>query len=142
MARGVATRTTCRAGGRACARVESVDGERWTKVLGTERGQARCAPTSTLVDSEPARRRRWTQELEGRPFERMFREVTTEVVARARGRRHRVTLALHQRLRGINRLGGFLLRRASRACSTRRSTAWSASWPLTGPPATTARGAR
>jgi carbon monoxide dehydrogenase subunit G len=39
--------------------------------------------------------------------------VTTEVVLEPEGGGTRVTLALHQRLRGINRLGGFLVRRAS-----------------------------
>ena len=93
-------------------RVESVADERWAKVLGTEKGKSVRAD-ERLVDSEPQRRRTWTQELEESPFERMFREVTTEVVLEPEADGTRVTLSLHQRLRGINRLGGFLLRRAS-----------------------------
>ena len=62
---------------------------------------------------EPPARLTWTQDLEESPFERMFREVTTEVTLESEAGGTRVTLALHQRLRGINRLGGFLLRRAS-----------------------------
>jgi uncharacterized protein YndB with AHSA1/START domain len=93
-------------------RVESVAGERWTKVLGTTKGKSVRADEH-LVESEAPRRRTWTQDLEESPFERMFREVTTEVVLEPEAGGTRVTLALHQRLRGINRLGGFLLRRAS-----------------------------
>jgi uncharacterized protein YndB with AHSA1/START domain len=94
-------------------RVESVADDRWTKVLGTQKGKSVRADEH-LVDSEPPSRRTWTQELEESPFERMFREVTTEVVLEPEAGGTRVTLVLHQRLRGINRLGGFLLRRASR----------------------------
>jgi uncharacterized protein YndB with AHSA1/START domain len=93
-------------------RVESVAGERWTKVLGTEKGKPVRADEH-VVDSAPPARLMWTQDLEESPFERMFREVTTEVVLEPEAGGTRVTLALHQRLRGINRLGGFLLRRAS-----------------------------
>ena len=93
-------------------RVESVASGRWTKVLGTEKGKPVRAD-ERLVESEPPERRRWTQDLEESPFERMFREVTTEVVLEPEAGGTRVTLALHQRLRGINRLGGFLVRRAS-----------------------------
>ena len=93
-------------------RVESVAGDRWTKVLGTEKGKPVRADEH-LVDNEPPRRRTWTQDLEESPFERMFGEVTTEVGLEPEGGGSRVRLALHQRLRGINRLGGFLLRRAS-----------------------------
>jgi hypothetical protein len=91
-----------------------VAGARWTKVFGTKKGKSVRADEH-LVDSEPPRRRTWTQDLEETPFERMFREVATEVVLDPEAGGTRVTLALHQRLRGINRLGGFLLRRASRS---------------------------
>jgi carbon monoxide dehydrogenase subunit G len=94
-------------------RVESVTLERWTKVLGTAKGKPVRAD-EVLLENDPLERRSWTQELEESPFERMFREVTTEVVLEPDGDRTRVTIALHQRLRGINRLGGFLVRRASR----------------------------
>jgi uncharacterized protein YndB with AHSA1/START domain len=93
-------------------RVESVAGDRWTKVLGTEKGKPVRADEH-IVAVEPPARLTWTQDLEESPFERMFREVTTEVMLEPEAGGTRVTLALHQRLRGINRLGGFLLRRAS-----------------------------
>ena len=93
-------------------RVENVAGQRWTKVLGTEKGKPVRADEH-VVAIEPPARLTWTQDLEESPFERMFREVTTEVTLEPEAAGTRVTLALHQRLRGINRLGGFLLRRAS-----------------------------
>ena len=93
-------------------RVESVAGERWTKVLGTAKGKSVRADEH-LVESEAPRRRTWTQDLEESPFERMFREVSTEIVLEPEAGGTRVTVALHQRLRGINRFGGFLVRRAS-----------------------------
>jgi carbon monoxide dehydrogenase subunit G len=94
------------------SRVEDVGPERWTKVLGTAKGKSVRAD-ERLVENDPLERRVWTQDLEESPFERMFREVTTEVVLEPDGDGTRVSLALHQRLRGVNRLGGFLLRRAS-----------------------------
>ena len=60
------------------SRVESVAAERWTKVFGTRKGKSVRAD-ERLLDSDPLARRSWTQELEESPFERMFREVTTEV---------------------------------------------------------------
>ena len=94
------------------SRVESVAAERWTKVFGTRKGKSVRAD-ERLLDSDPLARRSWTQELEESPFERMFREVTTEVRLESEDGGTRVTLTLHQRLRGINRLGGFLARRAA-----------------------------
>ena len=85
---------------------------RWTKVFGTQKGKSVRAD-ERLVDNDPPARRSWTQELEESPFERMFREVTTEVRLEPEDGGTRVTLTLHQRLRGINRLGGFLARRAA-----------------------------
>jgi hypothetical protein len=93
-------------------RVEAVTGDRWTMVFGTDKGKSVRAD-ERLIGSEAPGHRSWTQDLEESPFERMFREVTTEVVLEPEGGGTRVTLALHQRLRGINRLGGFLVRRAS-----------------------------
>ena len=93
-------------------RVEDVAGGRWTKVFGTGKGKAVRAD-ERLIDNEPPRRRAWTQDLEESPFERMFREVSTEIVLEPEAGGTRVTVALHQRLRGINRFGGFLVRRAS-----------------------------
>jgi hypothetical protein len=68
-----------------------------------------------LVSNEPPRRRTWAQEVEGTPFERVLREAITEVDLHAdRGRGTEVTIEVRQRLRGFARLGGFMVRRATR----------------------------
>jgi uncharacterized protein YndB with AHSA1/START domain len=93
-------------------RVEAVTAERWTKVMGTEKGKAVRAD-ERLVDLEPLRRRAWSQELEASPFDRVFSEIATEVRLDPRDGCTAVTLSLRQRLRGLNRLGGPLVRRAA-----------------------------
>ena len=95
-------------------RVESVSTEHWTKVLATDKGKPVRAD-ERLLESVPNRHRRWTQELEGSPFERLLAEVSTEVRLEPAGEAATdVTIELHQRLRGVNRLGGLLMRLASR----------------------------
>jgi uncharacterized protein YndB with AHSA1/START domain len=94
-------------------RVEEVSNDRWTKVMTTDKGKVVRADERILV-SEGPRVRRWTQDLEDSPFERLLSEVSTAVELEPEAGGTRVTLELHQRLRGINRLGGFMVRRASR----------------------------
>jgi uncharacterized protein YndB with AHSA1/START domain len=95
-------------------RVEAVDAERFTEVLGTEKGRSVRADFRVLESTAPEVRR-WRQEVEGSPFERLLRSADTEVrlAADAAGGT-RVTLTIRQRLRGIGALGGFLVRRATR----------------------------
>jgi uncharacterized protein YndB with AHSA1/START domain len=90
-------------------RVESVSARGWTTVLRSPRGRAVRADWS-LEASERPRRRAWSQELEGTPFERVLAERRVEV----RVERGEVTLELTQRGRGWARFGGLLLRRAAR----------------------------
>jgi uncharacterized protein YndB with AHSA1/START domain len=96
-------------------RVESVTRDGWTLVLGAKSGKGvRC--DYALLVSEPPHRRAWRQEIAGSPFERILREAVTEVVvepANGDGGAARVTLVLRQRMRGLARLGGFLVRRAT-----------------------------
>jgi uncharacterized protein YndB with AHSA1/START domain len=94
-------------------RVEDVSDDRWTKVMTTDKGKVVRADERILV-SEGPRVRRWTQDLEDSPFERLLSEVSTAIELEPEAGGTRVTLELHQRLRGINRLGGFMVRRASR----------------------------
>jgi uncharacterized protein YndB with AHSA1/START domain len=93
-------------------RVESVAAERWTKVMKTSKGKVIRAD-ERLVDQEPLHRRVWTQDLDESPFERLFSEITTEVDLESQGEATAVTLSLRQRLRGLNRLGAPLARRAA-----------------------------
>jgi hypothetical protein len=56
----------------------------------------------------------WEQEIEGSPFEKVLRSsVTTITLADAQGGTS-VTLDVNQRLRGLSRLGGFMVSRATR----------------------------
>ena len=95
-------------------RVEAVDREHFTQVLGTDKGRAVRADFRVLESRAPEVRR-WAQESEGSPFERLLRSAETEVRLRPDGADGtRVTLTIDQRLRGVGALGGFLVRRATR----------------------------
>src|SRR4051812_13398213 len=58
-------------------RVEGVSARSFTEVLQTERGRQVRADFK-VTEHEQGRRRVWSQELEGTPFERMFASVVTE----------------------------------------------------------------
>jgi uncharacterized protein YndB with AHSA1/START domain len=95
-------------------RVEDASPEAWTKVLRSERGTTvRADFTRTEVESP--RRIAWQQELEESPFERIFSSAVTELELKdASGGGTLVSLTFDERLRGLNRLGGFMVRRAAR----------------------------
>jgi uncharacterized protein YndB with AHSA1/START domain len=97
------------------ARVEDVSGDRWTMVLATTKGR-NVRADYRIVASEPPRRRRFAQELEGSPFERLLRssEVEIELAETAQGSGTEVTLELAQKLRGASRLGGLMFRGAAK----------------------------
>jgi uncharacterized protein YndB with AHSA1/START domain len=94
-------------------RVEGVGEGRFTAALTTDRGKTVRADF-VMVASEPLRLRAWEQEVEGTPFERILAFARTDVRLGADAGGTRVTLELSQRLRGLSRLGGFMLRRANR----------------------------
>jgi carbon monoxide dehydrogenase subunit G len=94
-------------------RVEAVDPGAFTKVFGTSKGR----PVRADFRVEPAEsthERRWVQVVEGSPFERIL--LASEEVARVEPAdgASRVTLEVRQRLRGLSKFGGFLVRRATR----------------------------
>ena len=95
-------------------RVEAVAGERFTELLRAKSGRG------IRADFRVAERRkekllRFTQELENTPFERVLAEAeTTIAIEPAPDGRTTVSLALRQRMRGLSRLGGFMVRRATR----------------------------
>jgi uncharacterized protein YndB with AHSA1/START domain len=93
-------------------RVEAVRGDAFTEVLGTDRGQSVRADFKVLESRAPERRA-WEQELVGTPFERVFAAARTEVTLAPDGEGTRVTLVVHQRLRGAARLGGWVVLRAT-----------------------------
>ena len=95
-------------------RVEAVDTDRFTEVLGTDKGRSVRADFRVLESRAPEVRR-WSQEVEGSPFERVVRSAETDVrLAPDDAGGTRVTLTIRQRMRGVGALGGFLVRRATR----------------------------
>jgi uncharacterized protein YndB with AHSA1/START domain len=95
-------------------RVEGVSARSFTEVLQTERGR-QVRADFRVTEQEQGRRRVWSQELEGTPFERMFASVVTEVRLQPQSPTEtKVTVEVRQRLRGVQRLGGFLVSRAAR----------------------------
>jgi uncharacterized protein YndB with AHSA1/START domain len=98
----------------ATVRVEDATPVAWTKVLSTPRG-ATVRADYTRTELDPPRRIAWRQELEESPFERIFSSAVTELELRsADGGGTVVALTFDERMRGVNRLGGFMARRAAR----------------------------
>ncbi len=95
-------------------RVEGVEGAAFTQVLTTAKGVPVRADFR-VVESAPPAVRRWEQQLLNTPFERILAASAVEVrVERAGDAATRVAITLAQRLRGLGRLGGFMVRRAGR----------------------------
>lgn len=97
------------------SRVESVDrksgGRRsqWTKVLTTAEGRGVRADYRCVSAAEPERYV-WEQQLDGTPFERHLRESRVEIALRPDGQGTEVALTSAQKLRGMSRLGGPMMR--------------------------------
>jgi carbon monoxide dehydrogenase subunit G len=94
-------------------RVEGVTDEHFTEVLGTTDGRSLRADFRVVTSRAPERRA-WEQELAGTPFERVFAAASTEVSLTPEAVGTRVTLVVRQQMRGSARLGGFMVRRATR----------------------------
>ncbi len=94
-------------------RVEGVDREHFTEVLSTDKGRSIRADFR-VVESRAPEVRRWVQEVEGSPFERLLRSAETEVRLERDGDATRVTVTLSQRLKGLGAFGGLMVRRANR----------------------------
>ena len=95
-------------------RVEGVDAAGFTQVMRSSKGRPVRADFR-IEEARPPEVCCWSQELEGTPFERLFTESSTTIrLASDPGGGTRVTLEATRRMRGLNRLGGPLLRRATR----------------------------
>jgi uncharacterized protein YndB with AHSA1/START domain len=95
------------------ARVEGVADRHFTEVLQTDKGKSVRADFTVLESTRPSVRR-WAQAVENTPFERILAAAETEIRLVPDTGGTRVTLTLRQRLRGLARLGGFLVRGATR----------------------------
>src|SRR3954451_11195802 len=94
-------------------RVEGVSSSGWTSVLLTDKGRSVRADYRVEL-SKGAERRRWSQELAGTAFEKLFREGVFEVELAPAEAGTEVGLEMRQRPRGWARFGGLMLRRAAK----------------------------
>jgi uncharacterized protein YndB with AHSA1/START domain len=96
-------------------RVEGVGAGGFTQVLRSDRGALVRADFRVGQRNKP-RIVTWTQDLEGTPFAKLLKRSATTVALEPRdgGAATRVELRLEQRLQGISRFGGFLVKRAAR----------------------------
>jgi uncharacterized protein YndB with AHSA1/START domain len=95
-------------------RVEAVGERAFTEVLRSDKG-AQVRADFRVVERREPELVAWEQEVAGTPFERVLAAArTTVALAPDGGGATRVDLELAQRMRGVSRLGGFLVRRAAR----------------------------
>jgi uncharacterized protein YndB with AHSA1/START domain len=87
-------------------------GTQWTKVLETRAGKGVRADFRCRYSREDEAIS-WEQEIVGSPFAKVLRSAVTTLELSDADRGTRVKLQVDQRLRGMSRFGGFLLRRAT-----------------------------
>jgi uncharacterized protein YndB with AHSA1/START domain len=98
------------------SRVEGVDGDAFTQVLGTAKGKLVRADFTIVQADDTQRCLVWSQELEGSPFARLLASAETEVHLEEQGQGTDVTIELRQSLTGFfPRFGGYLVHRAAAA---------------------------
>jgi uncharacterized protein YndB with AHSA1/START domain len=102
------------------SRVEDVDARQggrrsqWTKVLETQHGRGVRADYRCVSSAEPERYV-WEQQLENSPFARHLKESRVEIELHAAGEEEtRVVMTSLQTMRGMSRLGGWLMRKGQR----------------------------
>jgi carbon monoxide dehydrogenase subunit G len=95
-------------------RVEGVDGRGFTEVLRSDKGATVRADFRIAVKHKPTAIA-WAQDIDGTPFAKLLRSSETRVTLAAAGPdATTVEVRLDQKLHGVSRLGGFLVRRAAR----------------------------
>ena len=94
-------------------RVEEASEEAWTKVLTSDRGKPVRADYTRTATEEPTRLE-WQQELVETPFERMLSESKLTITLEDAGESTEVALTSREKLRGLARFGGLMVRRAAR----------------------------
>jgi uncharacterized protein YndB with AHSA1/START domain len=100
------------------ARVEDVherrrgSGSQWTMVLQAKSGKDVRADYRCLY-SRDGTAYAWEQEIENSPFAKVLKSSVTRFDLSPQEGGTRVTVEQDQRLRGMSRLGGFMLRRAT-----------------------------
>jgi uncharacterized protein YndB with AHSA1/START domain len=94
-------------------RVEGVSGSGFTQVLRSDRGALVRADFRVGQRNKP-RIVTWEQDLDGTPFAKLLRKAVTTVTLEPDAAGTRVEVRLEQRLQGISRFGGFMVKRAAR----------------------------
>jgi uncharacterized protein YndB with AHSA1/START domain len=102
------------------SRVEDVDARsggrrsQWTKVLETQHGRGVRADYRCVSSAEPERYV-WEQQLENSPFAKHLKDSRVEIELHAAGTGEtRVVLSSSQTLRGMSRLGGWMMKKGQR----------------------------
>lgn len=93
-------------------RVEEASAASWTTVLGAPKGRSIRADYA-LLDTERPYRLAWRQQVESSPFERILTESVTELDLEPAPEGTLVRLTARLRLRGLSRLGGLQVSRAT-----------------------------
>ena len=93
-------------------RVEEASPEAWTMVLTSDRGKPVRADY-TRTEAERPTLLEWRQELAESPFERILSEARLRIWIDSEDGKSLVTLTATERLRGLARLGGLMVRRAT-----------------------------
>jgi uncharacterized protein YndB with AHSA1/START domain len=102
------------------SRVEDVDARpggrrsQWTKVLETQHGRGVRADYRCVSSAEPERYV-WEQQLENSPFAKHLKDSRVDVELHTAGAGEtRVVLTSSQTMRGMSRLGGWMMRKGQR----------------------------
>jgi uncharacterized protein YndB with AHSA1/START domain len=102
------------------SRVEDVDARsggrrsQWTKVLETQHGRGVRADYRCVSAAENERYV-WEQQLEGSPFAKHIKDSRVEIELHGAGAGEtRVVMTSQQSMRGMSRLGGWLMRKGQR----------------------------
>jgi uncharacterized protein YndB with AHSA1/START domain len=102
------------------SRVEDVDARpggrrsQWTKVLETQHGRGVRADYRCVSSAEPERYV-WEQQLEGSPFAKHMKDSRVDIELHEAGAGEtRVVLTSSQSMRGMSRLGGWMMRKGQR----------------------------
>jgi hypothetical protein len=95
-------------------RVEEATATHWTKVMKSPRGGKYVRADFTRLRASPPREIVWEQEVEESPFERFLAQAVTEVELAPEGAGTLAAIRARRKLRGLARLGSFMVRRATR----------------------------
>ena len=95
------------------SRVEAVKEGKFTEVLLGARSGRAVRADFRIEEKRKEQLLRFTQEVEGSPFEKVLREAETSIAIEPAGAGTAIAITTRQRMRGMARFGGFMMRRAA-----------------------------